>query len=397
MRSVTIYCLMRNVSWWLVLPVLLLPGIIHAQVISNQTNIFIPEGMEMHVGDVGNSGFIQNQGTLRVRGHWQNNNVYQGLGTLWLTGDTEQIIFSNGNAVANLVIDGGGVKTIRGTLPVSGAIDFLHGIVQVQDTDTLYIMPNASIAGGSSLSYVNGPLVSAGTGYKFFPIGSGSGYYPVEMLDISGIQPVNELRVVEGMPNVKLPAGASSYSKVYWSRKTISGTFNRSPLVLTYDIDDSFTNRYKTEIYQGSDFNASFGALGDATVSESEGITRITSGSDLTGQFFFIGGSIPPSGVEGKFYMSTSLSPHAADPDNQYVRIFGNELSGESFHFMVYNRWGLLIYENRSLTDMTTRGWDGRHKSSSEYLPSGAYPYLLRAKTRQGETVEVKGVISIIN
>jgi hypothetical protein len=202
---------------------------------------------------------------------------------------------------------------------------------------------------------------------------------------------------VEGLPNVKLPAGASAYSKVYWSRKTISGTFNRSPLVLIYDIDESYTNRYKIELYQGADFNASFDALGDATVSESEGITRIASGSDLTGQFFFIGGSTSPPETVNRFYISTSLSPRAVNSDNQYVRVFGNELSEESFHFMVYNRWGLLIYENRSLKDMTTRGWDGRHKSSSEYLPSGAYPYLLRAKTRQGETVEVKGVISIIN
>jgi hypothetical protein len=185
------YRLIRLARVWLVLmATLLCPGI-YAQDFSNQTNIFIPEGMEVHLDNVHNSGFIQNQGTLRVRGDWQNNHVYQGLGILWLTGNTEQIVFNNHNAVANLVIDGGSVKTVRGTLPVSSTIDFLHGIVQVQDTDTLYIMPNATVAGGSSVSYVNGPLVSAGTGYKFFPIGSGSGYYPVEMLDISGIQPVN--------------------------------------------------------------------------------------------------------------------------------------------------------------------------------------------------------------
>jgi hypothetical protein len=398
MSGIGIYPINARIAQWLVFGTLLLCAcILQAQDLSNQTSIFIPEGMELHLGSVDNSGFIQNQGTLRVRGDWQNNNVYQGVGTLWLTGETGQSVFNNRNAVTNLVVDGGGVKTIRGTLPVTGACELLHGLVQVEDNDTLYLMPNAVVSGGSALSYVDGPLISAGTGYKFFPIGSNGRYFPVELLNVSGIQPVNELRVTEGVPALKLPAGSSAYSDVYWSRKTISGVFNRSPVALTYPIDDGYTNRYKVEIYQGADLGASFTALGEATITDSEGITRVTSGSDLTGSFFMIGGLIPPSGVEGKFYMSTSLSPRAANADNHYVRIFGNEFSEESFHFMVYNRWGLLIYENRSLQDMITRGWDGRHKSSGEYIPSGAYPYMLRARTKQGEIVEIKGVISMVN
>jgi hypothetical protein len=394
MSGYEIYRLTRT---WLTLLAMLLCASSYAQNLSNQTSIFIPEGMEVHLGDVNSSGFIQNQGTLHLSGNWQNTNVYQGLGTLWLTGDSEQVIFNNRNAVTDLVIDGGGVKTIRGMLPVSGHINFLHGLVDVQEGDTLYLTQNATVTGGSFLSYVQGPLTVEGTGYRFFPIGSGGGYYPVELLNISGIQPVNELRVITGLPDMKLPAGASVYSDVYWSRKTISGTFERSPLALSYAIDDDYAANHQVALFQGATLGELFNMMGDATITGSEGINKITSGSDLTGRFFLVGGVVPlpPGGVEGKYYMSTSLSPRASNVDNQYVRIFGDQLSEESFHFMVYNRWGLMIYENRSLSSMMTRGWDGRHKG--EYLPAGAYPYVVKARTKQGELFEVKGVISIVN
>jgi len=387
----------RTIQGWLVLIAMLLCAVGHTQDLSNQTSIFIPEDMEVHLGSVSSSGFIQNQGTLRVSGDWQNTHVYQGLGKLWLTGD-DQLIFNNRNAVAELVIDGGGVKMVRGTLPVSGRINFLNGLADVQEADTLYLAQNAVVSGGSSISYVQGPLTVEGTGYKFFPIGSGGGYYPVELLDVSGIQPVIELRVVTGVPDMKLPTGASVYSKVYWARKTVSGTFGHSPVVLTYPVEDGYADSHQVALFQGADLGASFAAMGEATVSASEGVTRITSGSDLTGKFFLVGGTVPPpTTVETKYYLSTSLSPQASNDDNRYVRIFGNQLSEESFHFMVYNRWGLMIYENRSLSSMMTRGWDGRRHGTGEYLPAGAYPYLLKAKTKTGEGFEVKGVISIVN
>ena len=387
----------RTIQGWLVLIAMLLCAVGHTQDLSNQTSIFIPEDMEVHLGSVSSSGFIQNQGTLRVSGDWQNTHVYQGLGKLWLTGE-DQFIFNNRNAVTELVIDGGGVKTIRGTLPVSARIHFLNGLADVQDADTLYLAQNATVSGGSSMSYVQGPLTVEGTGYKFFPVGTDGGYYPVELADVSGIEPVIALRVVAGVPDMKLPAGASAYSTVYWARKTVSGTFGHSPVTVTYPVEDDYADSHQVGLFQGADLGSSFAVMGEARVSESEGVTRITSGSDLTGQFFLVGGVVqPPTVVETKYYLSTSLSPQASNEENRYVRIFGNQLTEESFHFMVYNRWGLMIYENRSLLSMMTHGWDGRRHGTGEYLPAGVYPYLLKAKTKTGEWFEVKGVISIVN
>jgi hypothetical protein len=163
-------------------------------------------------------------------------------------------------------------------------------------------------------------------------------------------------------------------------------------------VDEDYAGSHRVELFQGADLGQSFAAMGEATVSESEGISKITGGSDLTGRFFLVGGVVPaPPDVEAKYYLSTSLSPRASNTENQYVRIFGDHLTEANFHFMVYNRWGLMIYENRSLSSMMTQGWDGRRHGTGEYLPAGVYPYVLKATTRQGELFEVKGVISIVN
>ena len=164
------------------------------QDVFNQSNFFIPDGVEVHIdGHFANEGFVMNQGSLFVTGDWKNTNVYQGLGRVVLDGVQDQGFFNNKNAVELLTIDGLGVKHITDLVPVSGELHLLSGIIRVAASDTLALGQNAVIKGGSVRSYVEGPLTYVGTGYKFFPIGKNGNYNPVEMLNISGINPVISL------------------------------------------------------------------------------------------------------------------------------------------------------------------------------------------------------------
>jgi hypothetical protein len=78
------------------------------------------------------------------------------------------------------------------------------------------------------------------------------------------------------------------------------------------------------------------------------------------------------------------------------IKIFGNKLAEENFQLLVYNRWGLMVFETSSLQQMLHTGWDGRHKSG-DILPAGAYPFVMRGVSKTGETIEKKGIISIVN
>lgn len=369
-----------------------------AQNLTNQTTLYITEGLEVHLdGDVTSAGFIQNQGSIYVTGNWRNTNVYQGNGTLILSGDRAQTISNNTNAVYHLVVDGQGPKTINGKLPVTNRLDLSLGIINTTANDTLFLSQTAAIGGGSVESHVNGPLLYEGSGYRFFPVGKNGGYYPVDLLNITGVNPVTSLEVIENLPAINAPSAITLYPDVYWVRKSARGTFISSLVAIGYQIPDNYTNRHNLEIVQGDALDQPFSALGDVTVEYGDAVDKVVSSEALTGSVFALGESIPVDGIPGEFYFSTSLSPNAIEADNRFVRIFGNQLQANDFLFMVYNRWGLMVYENRSLEFMITKGWDGRHKGDGNMLPAGAYPFVLKAVKKTGEVIEQKGIISIVN
>lgn len=374
-------------------------GFLHGasgQSLTNQTNLFVPQALEIHLdGDLVNEGFIQNQGNILVSGDWSNTNIYQGTGTIVLNGSLPQRFFNNRNAVNNFVVDGVGTKIILGLLPITNQLSLSSGIVNVSDADTLLLAGTTTVAGGSPESYIDGAMTFEGVGFKFFPVGKNGGYYPVEMLNISGINPVTEIEVFDDISTISLLGAVTRFSNVYWQRKNISGVFTGSPLSLGYPIPDDYTNRHVIDIMQSDGIDSGFSPLGDVSVEYTAGVDKVTSENSAAGSVFVLGESVPATGIQGEFYLSTSLSPRASNTDNQFVKVFGNRLAEGNFQFHVFNRWGMMVFETTSLTNMITKGWDGRHKG--EYLPTGSYPFILKATTLTGEIVERKGMISIIN
>ncbi|HYG20777.1 MAG TPA: gliding motility-associated C-terminal domain-containing protein [Ohtaekwangia sp.] len=371
---------------------------IDAQLLDNQTNVYFDEELTVYVdGDVSNSGFIQNHGNINLTGNWRNTNVYQGAGTLTLEGRAAQNVNNNKNAVHRLVVNSRGPVVIEGRLPITNRLELLSGIIHVTANDTLQMAEAAVITSGSEISHINGALFAAGAGYKYFPIGKNGRYHPVELLNINGITPLTSVEVFENVPNLVLPSPVTGFSDVYWVRKTIRGTFINSPVSIGYEIPDDYTNRHQIDILQSTALNTPFSILGNTTVAYNNGLDKIVGENALTGEVFTIGESIPIGGIPGEFYLSTSLAPDAASPDNRFVRVFGNKLSADAFQFFVYNRWGLVVFESSDLQEMISKGWDGRHKGNGDLLPSGTYPYILKAIASDGKVVEKKGIITVVN
>ena len=96
-------------------------GITFAQSVVNNANVYIPEDLTVHIdGYVDNTGFIQNLGVIYFTGDWRNVSVYQGNGTLVISGDGPQALINNKQAVHKLVVDGTGDKVIHDLFPVTG-------------------------------------------------------------------------------------------------------------------------------------------------------------------------------------------------------------------------------------------------------------------------------------
>ncbi|WP_296701877.1 PKD domain-containing protein [Algoriphagus sp.] len=86
------------------------------------------------------------------------------------------------------------------------------------------------------------------------------------------------------------------------------------------------------------------------------------------------------------------MVPNAFTPDGLKNQYFRPESRGvASMEFYIFNTWGELIYQSKTLDDI---GWDGTLNGTA--VPNGNYVYRAVFETRSGETVEKSGVFVLI-
>ncbi len=363
-----------------------------AQNISIESNLFIPQGMTISTnGNLTNTGFFQNNGSFSLKGDWLNQSIYQGTGLVVLAG-ADQRVSNNNQPIEEVSIDGGGIKTIKDKVIINKKINFNNGVILVNDTDTLWMGTNCIAGGGSPSSYVDGALVAQGTGYKFFPVGRNGKYRPVELLEIKGINPTIEIEVAEVLPNIQTTSPAIIQQDIYWTRKTLVGSFENSLITLGCDFPPSILSS-RLVIAEGQQFGEEFALYRNLTFTTKGAMNVIGSKEAVTKNIFAVGElAIEPPLA---YYLSTTLSPNATNIDNRTIKVFGGNLTPVDFYFQVFNRWGLLIFETQSYSDMATTGWDGRQNGS--LLPSGAYPFSLKYIDTTAKAIQQTGFITIIN
>jgi hypothetical protein len=361
-----------------------------SQNLYNQTSLHI-HGVAVYVnGDIQNDGDMINNGQLGFTGNWSSGGSYKGSGQLEAYGHGTQRIFHFNQKVADLVISGWGTKYINGKINITNRLQLTAGILHVSPEDVLRLKEDAVVSGGSGDSYVEGAITTEGTGYKFFPIGKNGIYAPIELLDVKGTSPEYSLEVFEKAPVISIE-NVIVRSGLYWERKNLGGDFGGSTLALQYDARN-FQDPKNMVVLAGVDWEKPFIKITELDHSTETGklITLATIAAPI-----IMLGEITSQWREADFYFSTALAPNASNPDNRKARIFGERLTGEQFHFAVFDRWGNVVYENTSLEFMAGNGWDGRSIAGEELL-TGSYPYRITAFDKTGKKFEKKGVITII-
>ena len=95
-------------------------------------------------------------------------------------------------------------------------------------------------------------------------------------------------------------------------------------------------------------------------------------------------------------YVPNIFSPNAVDPTNQHLRIYvpNNNLSPDGFKFIVYNKWGNLMYETTNPMEAQSDGWDGGAQIE------GVYTYVILGKFKSGKDIKEsphnKGTFSLV-
>ncbi|MCF8227582.1 MAG: gliding motility-associated C-terminal domain-containing protein [Bacteroidales bacterium] len=98
---------------------------------------------------------------------------------------------------------------------------------------------------------------------------------------------------------------------------------------------------------------------------------------------------IPPEQIE--LYLPNAFSPNQ-DGLNDHFKIINSPVSISSFHLMIFNRWGQLIFE----TDDLNKGWDGTY--NGDPVNEGVYTYRIDYSIKQQSEIGQKlfGTVAVI-
>jgi gliding motility-associated-like protein len=90
---------------------------------------------------------------------------------------------------------------------------------------------------------------------------------------------------------------------------------------------------------------------------------------------------------EPKVYLPNAFMPRGLNNMLKPVIVF---VGSEGYEFLIYNRWGQLIYRTNDPND----AWNGTY--NGEYVPQGIYVYLLRFRNALNRPRQIKGNVAVI-
>lgn len=379
---------------------LLTCGLVMAQALTNNNALItVTQSTRVTVtGGVLNNGDLVNDGTVSVSGDWMNVDTYSpSNGLLIFNGTDRQNIAHNGAQVYQLTFEGGGSKQITTAIEILDTLSFIDGVVTISDGGSLLVQADGTVMGGSEWSYVDGKLFHQGTGYKYYPVGSNGNFRPAELMNVSGTDPVVGLSVHQPNANPSIPLQLLAVSDTrYWQIDPLSGTFDGAQVRLKVGADERLGSDVDVQdivVAVADSTGGLFTSLGQSMFSGTLQDAEVTSSLPVTSGLLAL--AVEGFAEERALYVPNALSPTAPDPEDQVVKVYGQQITEDGFVFRIYNRWGLLVYETYSFTEANTVGWNGE-SSGGKDESIGVYHYTLAGTFASGKPFSRQGTIKVI-
>ncbi len=125
---------------------------------------------------------------------------------------------------------------VTGNITVQDELKLTQGIVRTEATSVITMSNGATITGGSSTAYIDGPLVWEGAGTRFFPVGKNAVYAPAELSNYSSSSSSVLFRAeyfYQPYEAAALGTGLSHVSKVeHWKIERMSGGSEEARITL---------------------------------------------------------------------------------------------------------------------------------------------------------------------
>lgn len=323
-----------------------------------------------------NNGVVTNNGSLMVGGVWMNTGTYnEANGDVTFSSSEAQVINHNSQSFTKLHVTGGGIKTFEADLTIKEELVLTDGVLQAFNDAKLIIAKDATINGGFDNSYVEGTIVHQGTGNKLFPLGRSNAYLPIELVDVSGVEPEIAFSVIEPNPNSSFDGSLNGVSiNQYWNMELISGSFDGSLIKLGINNENFVSEIESAVVVQASSLESSFTSLGQ---SESNG--DIISGSVTSDEIgvgpIFTVGSTPIISPETSITVINALSPNG-DGIHDFLKIMNIGAFPDNT-LTIFNRWGDRVFEVKDYDNVNNVFEGFNNVNGSDELLDGTYYYVV--------------------
>lgn len=97
-----------------------------------------------------------------------------------------------------------------------------------------------------------------------------------------------------------------------------------------------------------------------------------------------------------ELYVPNAFNPTAQNPENQVVKVYGNNIDETDFSFKIVNRWGKVMYQTNSFNEANGVGWDGLNNNISEKQELNVFTYILKGRFEEGAQFERAGTVTLV-
>ena len=345
------------------------------QVHTNEASLVVVDGDLINQAAFSQSGQLHLTGDLRNEGRFKT-----AESTISLIGQNQSILLEKATLEA-LTVEGGGIKSIQGDWFLNN-LTLSNGILRVHPDVTLVLSASVSLTGGAATAYVEGFLYHTGTGRKVYPLGANGTYAPATLLNVQGTAPVVGLAYTSGVVN---PFGTD----FHWEQRVLGGSYSGSEVELTFESDNNDFQLYSENVMVIA-AETNFGnetSLGQNVLGRQGTQMSISSALSTTLPIVTVG--FANQYAREPLYIPNAFSPHAPDPEDQSIKVYGQDIAEQDFYLAIQDAWGQIVYQTTSYQEAATQGWPG-----SSGQTSAVYRYLLKGKFTNGKTFTRTGTIA---
>lgn len=367
------------------------------------------EAMFFGLGNVTNTGLINNVGTVTLFSNWTNEGVYNSnLGKMSFQGGANQTIFNSYLRIENLEVNKAGRVTLTGdSVKITNRLGFLDGVLSAGENTRFIVDTDAEIdyLTGFYNSYFEGTLIARGLRNRVFPVGDGDFYGSIGLIDMMGINPevavsMTHQPVVAPIPGGDL-VGVSGQNK--WQVELRKGSIDSVQIQIdfiaedleNFDIENDVRRFFDSPVVAESSegIEGPYLSLGIESLSNSDSLTtglilsKEYAKYDQPGSRYYAIALEPQLDAEGQIYFPNVFAPEASDPDNQVFKVFGHGIANQPFKLEIYNRWSVLVYETDTFEEANTLGWDGQNRTGREEQSGIYYVYVKYAYSNNPEAI----------